>query len=172
MGSGAITARRAVMACFRFATALLTPWYDTASLCFDEGIPEDETMPSPFPGMDPYLEESAHWPDFHDTFIQCARGAITSALPSHYTARIGERLYLIESNPPARRMIYLDLAVERQPGPRSTAAPAHATATLAAPATLPLPALEQPRETFIEILHRPDRSLVASLELLCPANKE
>jgi hypothetical protein len=32
--------------------------------------------------------------------------------------------------------------------------------------------LEGPRETYIEILHRPDHALVATLELLSPANKE
>jgi hypothetical protein len=32
--------------------------------------------------------------------------------------------------------------------------------------------LEGPRETYIEILHQPDRTLVAVLELLLPANKE
>jgi hypothetical protein len=31
---------------------------------------------------------------------------------------------------------------------------------------------EGARETYIEILHQPDRSLVAALELLSPANKE
>ena len=46
-----------------------------------------------------------------------------------------------------------------------------ATATLE-PVTIPLTILEGPRETYIEILHQPDRSLVAALELLSPANKE
>src|SRR6266540_219691 len=32
--------------------------------------------------------------------------------------------------------------------------------------------LDGPKEAYIEILHRPDRSLVAVLELLSPANKE
>ncbi|MBW3540169.1 MAG: DUF4058 family protein [Planctomycetes bacterium] len=31
-------------------------------------------MSSPFPGMDPYLEDPAFWPDFHSTFINyCAK---------------------------------------------------------------------------------------------------
>jgi hypothetical protein len=33
--------------------------------CLKEEVP----MASPFPGMDPYLEDRAHWPDFHATFI-------------------------------------------------------------------------------------------------------
>ncbi|MGH7194974.1 MAG: DUF4058 family protein, partial [Candidatus Saccharimonadales bacterium] len=40
------------------------------------------------------------------------------------------------------------------------------------PVTLPLPMLEEEvRETWIEILHLPDRSVVAVLELLSPTNK-
>src|SRR5262245_33283918 len=31
---------------------------------------------------------------------------------------------------------------------------------------------DSPRETFIEILHKPDRNLVTVLELLSPANRE
>ena len=26
-------------------------------------------MPCPFPGMDPYIERPAIWPDFHDSVI-------------------------------------------------------------------------------------------------------
>jgi hypothetical protein len=40
------------------------------------------------------------------------------------------------------------------------------------PVTIPLTILEGPRETYIEILYQPDRSLVATLDLLSPANKE
>jgi hypothetical protein len=56
-------------------------------------------MGSPFPGMDPYLENPAHWPDFHATFINHCREALRAALPQHYTARIGERVYLIQGPP-------------------------------------------------------------------------
>lgn len=114
-------------------------------------------MPSPFPGMDPYLEDPANWQDFHARFINYWCEAIASALPRHYAARIGERVYLVEGG---------------RPGPRSVPAPVGTTATMVAPVTLPLPALEEPRETFIEILYRPDHSLVTALELLSPAKKE
>jgi len=44
-------------------------------------------MNSPFPGMDPYLEDPAFWSDFHHTFIGCWREAIADALPEPYEAR-------------------------------------------------------------------------------------
>ncbi|WP_369016122.1 DUF4058 family protein [Armatimonas sp.] len=30
-------------------------------------------MPSPFPGMDPYLEDRGVWEDFHTTFLRPSR---------------------------------------------------------------------------------------------------
>ena len=45
-------------------------------------------MPSPFPGMDPYLETPALWSDLHASFITYWRDALLACLPSNYEARI------------------------------------------------------------------------------------
>lgn len=129
-------------------------------------------MRSPFPGMDPFLEQPAYWSDFHATFINYWREAIGDLLPPSYEATLGERVYLVEHDPEARKLGYPDVAVtddNSQSGrlPRAS----HSTATLE-PVTIPLAMLEGPRETYIEILHQPERSLVTALELLSPANKE
>jgi len=130
-------------------------------------------MASPFPGMDPYLELPAYWPDFHSTFVNYWREAIAEALPDDYEASLGERVYLVEHDPDARKLGYPDVAVsQRENGaPGASAAASGAVATLE-PVTIPLQMLEGPRESYIEILHLPDRSLVTVLELLSPANKE
>ncbi|MCI0464446.1 MAG: DUF4058 family protein [Gemmataceae bacterium] len=129
-------------------------------------------MASPFPGMDPYLESPAYWSDFHSRFINYWCEALADALPAAYSARIGERVYLVEQPPVERKLIYTDVAVERDDtSSRKRAAKATGVATLE-PVTLPLPIQEESRETYIEILHRPDRALIAVLELLSPANKE
>lgn len=98
-------------------------------------------MGSVFPGMDPFLEDPAYWPDFHSRFINNWADAISDVLPEQYEANLGERVYLVVHDPEA-------------------------------PVTVPLTILEGPRETFIEILHKPERDLVTVLELLSPANKE
>jgi hypothetical protein len=123
--------------------------------------------------MDPYLEGPAHWPDFHLTFINCWREALSDRLPSNYSARIGERVYLIEGGTSeTRRLIWPDVAVSQgETLPLGAGSMASAVATLE-PVTIPLVILEEAREPYIEILHRPDRTLVAILELLSPANKE
>lgn len=129
-------------------------------------------MAGPFPGMDPYLEHPANWYDFHFTFINYWREALTDVLPEHYTARIGDRVSLMHGLPPEKKRILPDVSVERQPGPASGSAVAVATAPGVKTGTLPLFVVDEPIETYIQILHRPDRSLVAVLELLSPANKE
>jgi hypothetical protein len=135
---------------------------------------KETAMKSPFPGMDPYLEHPAYWSDFHATFVNYWREAIADALPPQYEATLGERVYLLEHDPEARKLGFPDVAVthgeQLTPGSRSSAS-STATATLE-PVTIPLITLEGPREAYIEILHQPDRSLVAALELLSPANKE
>lgn len=128
-------------------------------------------MSNPFPGMDPFLELPAYWSDFHSRFINAWCEAIAEALPADYEATLGERVYLVEHDPEARRLGYPDIAVTE--GERASAPAARSTgvATLE-PVTIPLTILEGPHETYIEILHLPERRLVTALELLSPANKE
>jgi hypothetical protein len=129
-------------------------------------------LTSPFPGMDPFLENAAYWLDFHSRFVNCWCEAIADALPPNYEASLGDRVYLVEHDPEARKLGYPDVAVTH--GEKiiaSAPAPAGGLATLE-PVTIPLLILEGPHESYIEILHQPDRSLVTVLELLSPTNKE
>ena len=49
-------------------------------------------MPSPFPGMDPYLEDHALWPDVHSSLITYIREELQAKIRPSYVARIGERI--------------------------------------------------------------------------------
>jgi hypothetical protein len=124
--------------------------------------------------MDPYLEHPAYWSDFHATFINYWREAIADALPPQYEAALGERIYLVEHDPEMRKLGFPDVAVTHadRPAPQSSSSSGAAGTATLEPVTIPLTILEGPRETYIEILYQPDRSLVAALELLSPANKE
>ncbi|HKI18636.1 MAG TPA: DUF4058 family protein [Isosphaeraceae bacterium] len=37
-------------------------------------------MPSPFPGMDPYLENPDHWPGIHHNLISGIQGQLSAQL--------------------------------------------------------------------------------------------
>lgn len=45
-------------------------------------------MPSPFPGMNPYLERDGVWDDFHHSFIVGARAALVQQLRSDYIVKL------------------------------------------------------------------------------------
>ena len=54
-------------------------------------------MPTPFPGMDPYLEHPALWPDVHNGLIAELRNTLASQLRPRYYVALEERTYLAES---------------------------------------------------------------------------
>ena len=124
-----------------------------------------------FPGIDPYLEAQGYWPDFHASTITYCRDAIADRLPDSYMVRIEERIHLIERPPGDVRLMRPDLLIERSSGSSELQGIALAVAVEVEPTTIPVAILEEARETYLEILHRPERTLVAVIELLSPDNK-
>ena len=53
-------------------------------------------MPSPFPGMDPFLEDPGLWPDVHHALISELQAFLNQNLSKRYVARVEERVYLAE----------------------------------------------------------------------------
>jgi hypothetical protein len=121
--------------------------------------------------MDPYLESQQYWPDFHARFMNYWCEALADQLPENYEARMDERVNLVERPPETTRRVEPDLAIARR-GPSGTAPAAPAGATTLEPLTIPILILDEKPETYIQILHRPGRTLVAILEVLSPGNKE
>jgi len=128
-------------------------------------------MTSPFPGMDPYLEDPAFWPEFHHKFINYWQEQIAELLPDHYEARLDENIYLVEGLLETRRLTGPDMAVYRTGRRKATAGKRGAGTATLAPVSIPLMILEEHRQGFVKLLHRPSRKVVAVLELLSPANK-
>lgn len=128
-------------------------------------------MIKPFPGIDPYLESSGLWPDFHAEFIGCLRSAILELLPAEYDARLDERLYLVHLDSEAGKVIVPDITIEQRFESESSNSTGRNSTTPVQTATLPLPITTEAREVFIRILRRDDRALVAVIELLSPTNK-
>lgn len=53
-------------------------------------------MPSPFPGMDPFLEDEKIWPAFHHQLVTCLYQILLPGLVDRYRARLGQRQYATE----------------------------------------------------------------------------
>jgi hypothetical protein len=127
-------------------------------------------MPSPFPGMNPYLEQSEVWPDFHNTFLTESRAVLSAAVGEHYFIKLEVRLYLEAL--PDQRPLFLgrgDLGVTQSPGDKAFAPSAEPS--VAAPVELELPDFDEQSEASLEILDRRSQRVVTVIELLSPSNK-
>jgi hypothetical protein len=124
-------------------------------------------MPSPFPGMDPYLER--HWGDIHQALIAYARDAIRDQLPGDLRARLGERIYV--EAPEDVKQYYPDIRVVEHPRPRRDDAPEPAGRAIAEPIIIEM-IVEPIHEGYIEIIDASSGGrVVTSIEVLSPANK-
>jgi hypothetical protein len=129
-------------------------------------------MPSPFPGMDPYLEAPSFWPDVHQSLITYIRDVLQPALRPRYHARIGERLYVVETYHTLYPDVVLVSRPVREPAPVSAVATETDTAAVEAdtPVRVAIPPIEY-REPFVEIVHAAGGEVVTVIEVLSPTNK-
>jgi hypothetical protein len=119
-------------------------------------------MGSPFPGMDPYLESPAQWPDFHATFIQCLREAIGDQLPDDYFARVNEQVVLLEPEMDRPKRVEPDVLVGRDRDRGGAGSRSGTMGAVLEPVTLAnMESLDPHTETYIEILKLPEREVVS-----------
>jgi hypothetical protein len=126
-------------------------------------------MPSPFPGMNPYLEQEDAWHDFHERFMPLAAELLNAQVGPDYIVKIDEHLFIHELPQQPRSFVGRgDVTVsETRPGDRTGTA----AATVEAPAEVGLPQVDVEGQSFLEIRDRRNRQLIAVLELLSPSNK-
>lgn len=126
-------------------------------------------MPSPFPGMNPFLEQSDCWEDFHQRFITHAADTLAGPVGPNYLVKIEVRLILHELSADERR--YFGRADVGVTGTPPTDQARSGTGAIAAPFQVPLPGVDPIRVSSIEIVDRRDRRVVTVVELLSPTNK-
>ncbi len=132
-------------------------------------------MPSPFPGMDPFIE-SQRWRGFHDRFISEISAALVPRVRPKYVVDIEERVYfehLTAEDPP--KVIIPDVTVvEQEEGEPVTGGTATAVATKATikPISIPLPMPEKVREVYLTVRERETGEVVTVIEVLSPNNKK
>ncbi|MBI1913767.1 MAG: DUF4058 family protein [Planctomycetes bacterium] len=122
-------------------------------------------MPSPFPGMDPYIESSGLWPDFHPNLIVAIQAALNARLPPRYAAGIELHVWIHEPDAEARTQLRApDVHVADQAG-RGTAT------ARAAPGTIILPIVRSEGRRFVKIVDQDGQRIVTAIEVLSPSNK-
>lgn len=123
-------------------------------------------MPSPFPGMDPWLEEPDAWLGFHDLMVVKTVEVLQPILrPMGYYVDSGERAWLGR----AGRFVRPDVVALRT---RSPARPSGGmiVAQPDAPVRIARATVEI-REPYVEIFRTSSHQLVTSIEFVSPTNK-
>ncbi|MFO0810916.1 MAG: DUF4058 family protein [Gemmataceae bacterium] len=131
-------------------------------------------MPSPFPGMDPYLEDPARWADLHGALIYAIRAALTPLLPERYSAGVDQYVWLHEPDlETRRRLVQPNVFVTDETGTDAAGtSAATALAALAAPAVSTLPVVRRTGPRYVRITDPERRRVVTVIELLSPSNKD
>jgi hypothetical protein len=129
-------------------------------------------MPSPFPGMDPFIE-GQRWTSFHDRFIVNLGDTLVPQVRPRYVVDVGERVYLENAPEGAPPFLGPDVMVTE---PRQVeAAPeggiAVATAPVIRPTTVPVPMPQREREIYLVLRDRASNQVVTVIEVLSPSNK-
>ena len=127
-------------------------------------------MPSPFPGMDPYIEDPEIWSDFHGGVADEMRAELNRVLSPRYVARMTPRVTYEIVEIAERRHIRPDVGVW-QPQPPS----GEVTSGMAVMTAVPVESLVQielPLRLYtVEVHETGTLRLVTAIEVLSPVNK-
>jgi hypothetical protein len=125
-------------------------------------------MTSPFPGMDPYLEQ--YWRDVHARLIIYSCDQLQSQLPEDLYARVEERIVL-ESDEVSRQSRYPDVRVVEYPHGGLAGSPTATGLAVADPVRVHY-ATEPVTETYIEIIDAgTGQRVITVIEILSLSNK-
>jgi hypothetical protein len=124
-------------------------------------------MPSPFPGMDPYLEHPTLWPGVHNGLIAALQLSLAPQLRPRYYVAIEERLYITE---PDQRVFvgHPDLAIIGQPVAETALKPAPSASSVLM-VQVPMP--DEVQENYLEVRETRTNHVLTVLEILSPTNK-
>lgn len=130
-------------------------------------------MPSPFPGMDPYIEQPALWSDFHSNLASEVQARLNQRIQPLYFARLTAYVTyeVVEVMGVAKRHgIRPDVSVWQPQPPKGELSAGLATITPAL-ATSRIP-LELPLDLYsVEIRTTDLQQLITIIEILSPVNK-
>jgi hypothetical protein len=120
--------------------------------------------------MNPYLEQDDLFHDFHQAFCTLCRELLVPQVRPAFYVKMDEHVYIHELSGEERRLVgRAEVSVARPPNSHPLAAP---NGTLTAPATVRVPvAVDEQRESFLEIRDRQTHEVVTVIELLSLSNK-
>jgi len=130
-------------------------------------------MPSPFPGMDPFLEAADIWPEVHSRLIMALADDLAPELLPEYYVAIEKRTYMSTPDDSILLGIPDGVVMGQHELPAETRSPA-SVATLPKehqPQTVTVPLAEAVQERYLEIRETRTEKVITLVEVLLPKNK-
>jgi hypothetical protein len=135
-------------------------------------------MPSPFPGMNPYLESPQGWAGIHHWLITELARSLGEQLPPHYYVAVEERVY--DVNDPESALIgvpdnsIIRTAASTTPDPILLAQQSvtGSLATLSQPTSVILPIPIEVKTGYLELRLAQSHEVITIIEILSPVNKQ
>ena len=120
-------------------------------------------MPSPLPGMNPFIEQPELWSEFHSRMIVAIADSLDELLNRDYRVAVKKRVYLSQDDEQVLIGIP-DVAVTAST--RSLQDSNRSTVAVAEPQTVELPQLKEVQERYLEIREGATGVVITTIELL------
>lgn len=136
-------------------------------------------MPSPFPGMDPYLESPDHWGSVHSRINTAIEAQLNRNLPPGFVAELDQYVWLTGESDGDRELLGRPdtfVAAPRHPSTADDVGGGVAVAIEAAVAVEPtlettLAKSRKVRRSYVKITTARGNEVLTVIELLSPSNK-
>lgn len=129
-----------------------------------------DTVRSPFPGMDPYIEQPALWSSFHSRLIVALADAIEQTLSDQYYVEVEARTYLDDGTEGVLIGIP-DAAIVVGQSRAITPPQSSSVSTQVRPQQVTLPMSVMVKERYLEVRDVATHDVITVIELLSPKNK-
>lgn len=133
-------------------------------------------MPTPFPGMDPYLERRGLWEEIHTDLIARIRQFLIPLLRPKYRVAIEQRTYLSLISSKGELIGKPDVMIttpkQVYPSPSPSVMVMEQAMTADQPLVGELPTAEEIVERYLEIRDTATHEVITAIEILSPTNKE
>ncbi|NET90071.1 MAG: DUF4058 family protein [Kamptonema sp. SIO1D9] len=132
-------------------------------------------MPSPFPGMNPYLEQPGIWQGIHKWLIMLIAEKLNPQLRPQYRAAIEERVYENKDDNSVLVGIPDDVIIQTAETTTKSSKSSQTNVAVAAPPTQPvtvtIPLPETVKEWYLEVRAVGSGKVITVIEILSPKNK-
>lgn len=135
-------------------------------------------MPSPFPGMNPYLESPAIWSSFHTRLLVAIADTLAPMLRPNYYIEVETRTYREDNSEDEEDELLvgipdaavLSATVSKQPQDNDLESATTPTQKRPQPIALPMPLTL--KERYLEIREIGTETVITVIEVLSPKNKK